>query len=703
MAAQLLPNIEEFVWGSREITEDGLVVMENNSIGGYRCPICEENFQTKREDTFKKHFNPKRKGATDTAKHKQVKEGIPKIKERCAKCNTPGDPNPGKKRKHLAVCKENLDDTDQNENIVQEKVKDESIEIDDEEYENIFMNVNPVEEMETEVDVSEVENLSKESFGEIEVEQHKEGEEIDLGHEEISQLKEYEVKQNKEISVLKKLLEVSENKRKEEEIKTKELVDKFNTFMTIKDDQLKELEQSVTTLEDERLEQIGVLEEKLKIATELYEHRKDSRDLESKIVDQQNELETEGKIKKVLQTKLLQFEQKLKETDEEKMRIRKEMLDSKGEVEKVIKQMNKLETEVLDMSNQTEDLEREISKLKTEKTERIVKIDKLEDKMRETVEEGATKGKLMDQLKANLDQMKRDIKDVTHQNSNLNKEKDSLKKEKDLLGSKLQKCKDQVEAMSKLPMIKSIKIDKTEGETAVGKGTFGTIIKVKENGRHIAVKKSEINSDSISEALAMSKFNHPHVVSALGVSIENDQLLISMELYDEDLSIFLGKMEKIKDEKAGWRLKVFKDTARGLKYLHKLQFIHRDLKPQNILLKHTGDSISASLADFGMVHFGLQGSQWCGTSGFIAPEMYTDGGVPTYSELVDEWSLGACMYELIFGDCLVKSEDYEEQANPKPKWEKVKVKIPSFITALKGLLVIEPGRRKSAQEILRIL
>ena len=712
MAAQLVPKVEDFVWGDREITGDGVVVMEHNSDGGYRCPICKENFNTKREDTFKKHFNPKRKGATDTAKHLQCKEAIPSMKERCARCNKPGDPNPGKKRKHLVVCRENLfenpnpgkkrkhletmDDADQNDNLLDEDiVQEESIEIEDEEYEDMFVNVEEKKGQEEEMD-EEGEDSEIEPFGENENEQHKEVEESDTENEEFSKLKENVVESNKVIFDLRKKLEVSENKHKEEEKKTKELVEKCNSFMKMKDAEAKEMEQSLTTLEDARLEQIGVLEQKLKIATELFEEIKDidgtNRDLEAKIVYQQNELDSESQIKKDLQTKVLKLEEKVKETEGENMRVRKEAKDSKAMLEKVVKQMNKLETEVLDMSNQTEDLERELSELKREKTESNVKLSMVEEHE-----------KIIDQLQSSLDKMNKETKDVANQNINLTKDVKSLKKKKDLLESKLQTCKNQVETMSKLPMIKSIKIDSEEGETAVGEGTYGTIIKVKENGKPIAVKKAAISSVSITEALAMAKFNHPHVVSASGVSIQKDQLLISMEMYDEDLSIFLEKMERIKDDKSGWRIKVFKDTAGGLSYLHKLQIIHRDLKPQNILLKHRGDSISASIADFGTAHFGLQGSQWCGSTGFIAPEMFTDGQVPTYNELVDEWSLGASMYELIFCDSLVKGEDYEEQVNPNPRWDKVKVRIPSFITALKGLLVIEPRRRKSVEEILRTL
>ena len=86
--------------------------------------------------------------------------------------------------------------------------------------------------------------------------------------------------------------------------------------MKMKDAEAEEMEQSLTTLEDARLEQIGVLEQKLKIATELFEEIKDidgtNRDLEAKIVYQQNELDSESQIKKDLQTKVLKLEEKVK-------------------------------------------------------------------------------------------------------------------------------------------------------------------------------------------------------------------------------------------------------------------------------------------------------------------------------------------------------------------------------------------------------
>ena len=109
------------------------------------------------------------------------------------------------------------------------------------------------------------------------------------------------------------------------------------------------------------------------------------------------------------------------------------------------------------------------------------------------------------------------------------------------------------------------------------------------------------------------------------------------------------------------------------------------------------------MTDFGISSWGLEGSGWCGTPGFIAPELYTEGTVPKYDEKVDLWGLGATMYEVIVGDSLVKTEEYEEEANPKPMWDEVKINIPSFLRAVKGLLVVDPKQRKSARDVCKML
>ena len=382
-----------------------------------------------------------------------------------------------------------------------------------------------------------------------------------------------------------------------------------------------------------------------------------------------------------------------------------EVLDKKQELGKVVNEKKTLEPEILKMTNESADLQHQVSVLKEvvqkEKMDDKVKISNLEKMLKEDKTRQDT---LREETQSSLDKANKNLEDVLAQNSKYKEETETLRKENKKKKEKVKRF-EQIEIADKeLPMIRSIKVDSSNEEPSLGNGAYASVFKVVLDGRPMAIKKAEIGAESIKEALIMCKIRHTHVVSAIGVSIQNQDLLISMDCYDNDLSVHLENTEKANDLRHEWRIKVFKDCARGLEYLHKLKIIHRDLKPQNILLKHSPNSISASLADFGVSHLGLEGVGWTGTPGFIAPEMYSpDGTVPKYNELVDEWSLGACMYELIVCESLVQSEDVEEESNPRPKWNKVKVNIPAFLAASKGLLVMDPNERMSAKEVLEIL
>ena len=152
-----LPESTDYVWGDWEIDEKGVVVFDWDADGGYRCPICHQNFQTRRKETFQKHFNPKQKSIL---KQRRTQE------EQGQYCGKSGDPNQGKKQKHLAVCQDFLKlDVNQNKTVDEEEDADNSgideeveagseeeevIELEDDEYEEMVKEKPNVNEQELE-------------------------------------------------------------------------------------------------------------------------------------------------------------------------------------------------------------------------------------------------------------------------------------------------------------------------------------------------------------------------------------------------------------------------------------------------------------------------------------------------------------------------------------------------------------------------
>jgi serine/threonine protein kinase len=106
----------------------------------------------------------------------------------------------------------------------------------------------------------------------------------------------------------------------------------------------------------------------------------------------------------------------------------------------------------------------------------------------------------------------------------------------------------------------------------------------------------------------------------------------------------------------------------GLSYLHGMGFMHRDLKPQNILVTKWDagtDTPAIKLADFGLARTSSNVKTFCGTDGYVAPEVIKayklqkrkdegmktvpDNRRPIYTDAVDIWALGKILQELVRG------------------------------------------------------
>ncbi|KAJ0038332.1 hypothetical protein Pint_22480 [Pistacia integerrima] len=154
-------------------------------------------------------------------------------------------------------------------------------------------------------------------------------------------------------------------------------------------------------------------------------------------------------------------------------------------------------------------------------------------------------------------------------------------------------------------------------ENILGRGGFGTVHRgMLQDGTKIAVKRMESRTFTgqclasfKSEIEVLTKVRHRHLLTLLGYSQSRiERLLVYEYLPQGTLSRHLFKWEKEGLKPLEWhrRLIIALDVARGVEYLHGLanqSFIHRDLKPYNILL---GDDMRAKVADLGLVRHSPQ-------------------------------------------------------------------------------------------------
>jgi serine/threonine protein kinase len=101
----------------------------------------------------------------------------------------------------------------------------------------------------------------------------------------------------------------------------------------------------------------------------------------------------------------------------------------------------------------------------------------------------------------------------------------------------------------------------------------------------------------------------------------------------------------------------------ALDYLERRKVVHRDLKPDNVLINSIEDNseYEIRIADFGFAVFTPKDqllTHKCGTPGYVAPEMFTkeDG----YSYKADVFSLGALFFNLLTGRYLFSGESMEQ-------------------------------------------
>src|SRR6185369_4054668 len=188
-----------------------------------------------------------------------------------------------------------------------------------------------------------------------------------------------------------------------------------------------------------------------------------------------------------------------------------------------------------------------------------------------------------------------------------------------------------------------------------GQGGYGVVYRAhdSQSGREVAIKvlRDDLR-DAVAHRVAFEKeattakrLTHENLVQVYSLEHDDERRPFIVEQFIDGGSLFewAQATKRTADEVVAMMIPI----AEAVAYLHRSRLFHRDLKPNNILLDHTGKTY---VSDFGLAidesELTLRDGEVAGTFGYMAPEQIR-GRTKRVDGRTDIWSLGVILYELL--------------------------------------------------------
>src|SRR3954447_1759312 len=257
------------------------------------------------------------------------------------------------------------------------------------------------------------------------------------------------------------------------------------------------------------------------------------------------------------------------------------------------------------------------------------------------------------------------------------------------------------------PMVGDVNADRYELVELVGSGGMSSVYKAHDRllQRDAALKvlhshfleDEEYVERFRREARAVAQLSHPNIVTVIDRGEADGHQFIVFEFVDgENLKELVHRSGPLPARRA---VELALAVADGLAFAHQHELVHRDVKPQNVLLNGDGE---AKVTDFGIArsldveHGVTQTGTVLGTSNYLSPEQA--GGKPV-GPATDVYSLGVVLFELLTGDVPFPGDNFVAVAmkhinDPPPDLLELRPDLPMrLVVTVDRALAKDPAER----------